>query len=120
MVNVYGGREWSAATRDFSNFFGHLNASKIFYDQYCLWLGPTAAVTGAKRPRSAQILRGRVETCFYYQDSYGLLVSCVIEGVTEGHRRLMAITTGAKRRVFVTNRSRDWSEATSVRDQPQP
>jgi hypothetical protein len=55
---------------------------------------------------------GRVETCFYYQDSYGLLVSCVIEGVTEGHRRLMAITTGAKRRVFVTNRSRDWSEAT--------
>ena len=47
MVNVYGGRDWSAATRDSSNFFGHLNASKIFYDQSYLWLGPTAAVTGA-------------------------------------------------------------------------
>ena len=121
MVNVYGGRDWSAATRDFSNFLGFLNTSMIIiYDHPYLWLGTTAAVTGAKRPRTAQILRGRVETCFYYQDSYGLLVSCVIEGVTEGHRRSMAITTGAKRRVFVTNRSRDWSEATSVRDQPQP
>ena len=61
-------------------------------------------MTGAKRPRTAQILRGRVETRVYYQASYGPLVSCVIEGVTEGHWRSMAITTGAKRRVFVTNR----------------
>ena len=91
-----------------------LNAGKIFYDKSYLWLGTTAAVTGAKRPRTAQILRGRVETCFYYQVSCGLLVSCAIEGVTEGHRRSMAITTGAKRRVFVTNRGRDWSEATPI------
>ena len=41
-------------------------------------------------------------------------MSCAIEGVTEGHRRSMAITTGAKRRVFVTNRGRDWSEATPI------
>jgi len=27
MVNVYGGRDWSAATRDSSNFLGLLNAS---------------------------------------------------------------------------------------------
>ncbi len=54
-------------------------------------------MTGAKRPRTAQILRGRVETRVYYQASYGPLVSCVIEGVTEGHWRSMAITTGAKR-----------------------
>jgi hypothetical protein len=44
MVNVYGGRDWSAATRDSSNFLGLHNASKIFYDQFYLWLGPTAAV----------------------------------------------------------------------------
>ena len=69
-------------------------------------------MTGAKRPRTAQILRGRVETCVYYQASYGPLVSCVIEGVTEVHWRSMAITTGADRRVFVTNR--DWSEATPI------
>ena len=73
-----------------------------------------AAVIGAQRPRTAQILRERVETCFYYQVSYGLLVSCAIEGVTEVYRRSMAITTGAKRRVFVTNRGRDWSEATPI------
>ena len=74
-------------------------------------------MTGAKRPRTAQILRGRVETRVYYQDSYGPLVSCVvIEGVTEGHWRSMAITTGAKRRVFVTKRGRDWSEATPIPD----
>ena len=57
MVNVYGGRDWSAATRDSSNFFGLLNAGsnffgllnagKIFYDKSYLWLGTTAAVTGA-------------------------------------------------------------------------
>ena len=47
MVNFYGGREWSAATRDSSNFFGLLNAGKIFYDKSYLWLGTTAAVTGA-------------------------------------------------------------------------
>ena len=40
----------------------------------------------------------------------------VIEGVTEGHWRSMAITTGAKRQVFVTNRGRDWSEATPIPD----
>ena len=40
----------------------------------------------------------------------------VIEGVTEGHWRSMAITTGAKRRVFVTKRGRDWSEATPIPD----
>ena len=115
MVNVYGGRDWSAATRDFSNFLGFLNASIIIiYDHPYLWLGTTAAVTGAKRPRTAQILRERVETCFYYQVSYGLLVSCAIEGVTEVYRCSMAITTGVKRRVFVTNRGRDWSEATPI------
>ena len=114
MVNVYGGRDWSAATRDSSNFFGLLNAGKIFNDQSYLWLRSTAAVSGAQRPRTAQILRERVETCFYYQVSYGLLVSCAIEGVTEVYRRSMAITTGAKRRVLVTNRGRDWSEATPI------
>ena len=91
-----------------------INGSKICADQPKLWLRTAAAVTGAKRPRTAQILRERVETCFYYQVSYGLLVSCAIEGVTEVYRRSMAITTGAKRRVFVTNRGRDWSEATPI------
>ena len=48
MVNVYGGREWSAATGDFSNFLGFLNASIIIiYDHPYLWLGTTAAVSGA-------------------------------------------------------------------------
>ena len=52
MVKVYGGRDWSAATRDSSNFFGLLNAGKIFYDKSYLWLGTTAAIPGAKRPRT--------------------------------------------------------------------
>jgi len=48
MVNVYGGRDRSAATRDFSNFLGFLNASIIIiYDHPYLWLGTTAAVSGA-------------------------------------------------------------------------
>ena len=60
------------------------------------------------------IFDGRVETCFYYQVSYGPLVGCVIEGVTQGQRRLVAIATGAERRGFVTNRGRDWSVATQI------
>ena len=116
MVNVYGGRDWSAATRDSSNFLAPLNQwkKKIVLTNPNYGLRTAAAVTGAKRPRTAQILRERVETCFYYQVSYGLLVSCAIEGVTEVYRRSMAITTGAKRRVLVTNRGRDWSEATPI------
>ena len=47
MVKVDGGRDWSAGTRDSSNFFGLLNAGKIFYDKSYLWLGTAAAVTGA-------------------------------------------------------------------------
>ena len=58
------------------------------------------------------IFDGRVETCFYCEVSYGPLVGCVIGGVTEGHRRSVAITSGAERRGFVTNRGRDWSVAT--------
>ena len=52
MVKIDGGRDWSAATRDSSNFFGILNAGKIFYDKSYLWLGTTAAIPGAKRPRT--------------------------------------------------------------------
>ena len=52
MVKVDGGRDWSAGTRDSSNFFGLLNAGKIFYDKSYLWLGTTAAIPGAKRPRT--------------------------------------------------------------------
>jgi len=58
------------------------------------------------------IFDGRVETCFYYEVSYGPLVGCVIGGVTESHRRSVAITTVTDRRGFVTNRGRDWSVAT--------
>ena len=58
------------------------------------------------------IFDGRVETCVYCEVSYGPLVGCVIGGVTQGHRHSVAITTGAERRGFVTNRGRDWSEAT--------
>jgi hypothetical protein len=32
MVNVYGGRDWSAATRDSSNFLGLLNASSATFE----------------------------------------------------------------------------------------
>ena len=60
------------------------------------------------------IFDGRVEACFYCEVSYGTLVGCVIEGVTEGHRHSLAIATGAERRGFVTNRGRDWSVATPV------
>ena len=60
------------------------------------------------------IFDGRVETCFYCEVSYGPLVGCVIGGVTEDHRRSVAITTGAERRGFVTNRGRDWSVATPI------
>ena len=60
------------------------------------------------------IFDGRVETCFYCEVSYGPLVGCVIGGVTQGHRRSVAITTGADRRGFVTNRGRDWSVATQI------
>ena len=52
----------------------------------------------------------REETCFYFQVSYGPLDSYVTEGVTEGQRRPVAITTGAGRR---RTRGRDWSVATS-------
>jgi hypothetical protein len=58
------------------------------------------------------IFDGRVETCFYCEVSYGPLVGCVIGGVTESHRRSVAITSGAERRGFVTNRGRDRSVAT--------
>ena len=58
------------------------------------------------------IFDGRVETCFYCEVSYGPLVGCVIGGVTQGHRHSVAITTGAERQGFVTNRGRDWSVAT--------
>ena len=58
------------------------------------------------------VFDGRVETCFYCEVSYGPLDSYVTEGVTESHRRPVAITTGADRRGFVTNRGRDWSVAT--------
>ena len=61
---------------------------------------------------SGIIFDGRVETCFYYEVSYGPLVGCEIGGVTESHRHPVAITTGAERRGFVTNRGRDWSVAT--------
>ena len=54
---------------------------------------------------------GRVETCFYHEASYGPLVSCVIEGVIEGHGRSVVIATGAGRR---RTRGRDWSVATSI------
>ena len=60
------------------------------------------------------IFDGRVETCFYYEVSYGPLVGCEIGGVTESHRHPVAITTGAERRGFVTNRGRDWSVATPI------
>ena len=62
------------------------------------------------------IFDGRVETCFYCEVSYGPLVGCVIEGVTEGHRQSVAIATGAVRRGFVTNRGRAWSVATPIPD----
>ena len=39
----------------------------------------------------------------------------MIEGVTESHRRSVAIATGAERRGFVTKRGRDWSEAPNLR-----
>ena len=58
------------------------------------------------------IFDGRVETCFYFEVSYGPLVGCVIGGVTESHRLSVAIATGAEQRGFVTNRGRDWSGAT--------
>ena len=60
------------------------------------------------------IFDGRVETCFYCEVSYGPLVGCVIGGVTQGHRHSVAITTGAERQGFVTNRGRDWSVATPI------
>ena len=60
------------------------------------------------------IFDGRVETCFYCEVSYGPLVGCVIGGVTQGHRRSVAIATGAERQGFVTNRGRDWSVATPI------
>ena len=63
---------------------------------------------------SGLIFDGRVETCFYCEVSYGPLVGCVTEGVTESHRHSVAITTGAERRGFVTNRGRDWSVATPI------
>ena len=53
------------------------------------------------------VFDGRVETCFYCEVSYGPLVGCVTEGVTESHRHSVAIATGAERRGFVTNRGRD-------------
>ena len=58
----------------------------------------------------------REETCFYFQVSYGPLVGCVIGGVTESHRHLVAIATGAERRGFVTICGRDWSVATPIPD----
>ena len=57
------------------------------------------------------IFDGRVETCFYYDVSYGPLIG----GVTESHRHSVAIATGAERRGFVTNRGRDWSVATPIK-----
>ena len=62
------------------------------------------------------IFYGRVETCFYYEVSYGPLVGCVIGGITQGHRHSVAIATGAERRGFVTICGRDWSVATPIPD----
>ena len=55
------------------------------------------------------IFDGRLETCFYYEVFYRHLDSYVTEGVTEGKRRPVAITTVADRR---RTRGRDWSVAT--------
>ena len=60
------------------------------------------------------IFDGRVETCFYYEVSYGPLVGCVIGGVTESHTHSVAIATGAERRGFVTICGRDWSVVTPI------
>ena len=57
------------------------------------------------------IFDGRVETCFYYEASYGTLDSYVIEGVTEGQRRSVVIATGAD---LQRTRGRDWSVATQI------
>ena len=57
------------------------------------------------------IFDGRVETCFYYEASYGPLDSYVTEGVTEGHRHTVVIATRAGRR---RTRVRDWSVATPI------
>ena len=61
---------------------------------------------------SGLIFDGRVETCFYCEVWYGLVVGWVLGGVPEWHRHSVAIATGAERRGFVTNGGRDWSEAT--------